>query len=508
MRIPTLLFALLLVPGVNASLPAQSLGRITFPTSAAGAAGEDFVQGMSYLHSFEYASAAEAFRRAQSRDPRFAMAYWGEALTYTHQIWNQQDLATARAVLARLGPNPTARISAAPTAREKAYGAAIETLYGEGSKEQRDTLYSRAMERIALEYPDDDEAKILYATALFGLTQGARDVPLYMRAGAIAQDVLMRNPDHPGAAHMVIHAFDDPVHAPLGLHAAREYSRIAPAAAHAQHMTTHIFLALGMWNDVVSQNIVAAGPDSAQWKAGHYTHWLLYAYLQQGRMAASRALLKSLTDHGSMRGPMANFRSRYVMESGEWDGPEARALIADAGAAGEDGYEYATFVAGHAASRRGDTVTARQVLERMERSVAGGTIQPGARGSDAVPVILALSLGAELARQAGHLDSARVLLMRATELEETMPAEFGPPAVVKPTYELLGALHLEMGRSADAASAFAKALQLQPGRSAAYLGLATAERSRGRIHEAEDAENRLRANWVQADPTVRALLKP
>ena len=105
------------------------------------------------------------------------------------------------------------------------YLASAEALYGEGSKPRRDTLYADALETLVRAQPDDDEAKVFYSVALLGLNQGVRDVPTYMRAGAIAEDVLRRNPDHPGAAHFIIHAFDDPVHAPLGLYAARRYAR-------------------------------------------------------------------------------------------------------------------------------------------------------------------------------------------------------------------------------------------------------------------------------------------
>ncbi|MBI3790767.1 MAG: hypothetical protein HY275_07795, partial [Gemmatimonadetes bacterium] len=275
----TLALAALLV--VTRALGAQPLGTLTFPNSGAAAAQPAFIRGMLLLHSFEYDDAAASFREAQRRDPRFALAYWGEALTHTHQVWNQQDADSARAVLRKLAPTATARRALARTPREQGYLDAVEVLYGEGSKAHRDTAYAEAMAQLSRAYPDDDEAAVLHATALFGLTQGVRDVPLYMRAGAIAQAVFRHNPQHPGAAHMVIHAFDDPTHAPLGLYAARAYSTIAPGAMHAQHMTTHIFLALGLWDDVVKQNIVAAGPDSSRWRPGHYTSWLHYAYLQQ-----------------------------------------------------------------------------------------------------------------------------------------------------------------------------------------------------------------------------------
>ncbi len=143
-------------------------------------------------------------------------------------------MAKARDALTRLAPTAAARRAKAGTAREQMLMDAIEQLYGAGSKPKRDTLYARVMERLAAAYPDDDEAQSFYALALLGLNQGVRDTPTYMRAGAIAQEVLRRNPDHPGGAHYTIHAFDDPIHAPLGLRAARLYSKIAPNAPHAR----------------------------------------------------------------------------------------------------------------------------------------------------------------------------------------------------------------------------------------------------------------------------------
>src|SRR5439155_875072 len=165
--------------------------------------------------------------------------------------------------LLRLGPTSEARRAKAPTTRERAYLDAVEILYGDGPKARRDTAYSRAMERLVARFAADREAQVFYAASLLGLSQGVRNVPTYMRAAAIVGRVFRDNPDHPGAAHLLIHCYDDPIHAPLGLAAARAYSKIAPDAAHAQHMTTHIFLALGMWDDVVSQNELASGHDPA-----------------------------------------------------------------------------------------------------------------------------------------------------------------------------------------------------------------------------------------------------
>jgi tetratricopeptide (TPR) repeat protein len=491
----------------------QGLGRISFPNSGSADAQPDFIRGVLLLHNFEYGEAAEAFRKAQKTDPGFALAYWGEALTYTHQVWNQQDLAAARAALARLAPTMEARRARAPTPRERMYLASAEALYGDGSKQRRDTLYAEALEALVRAHPEDDEAKVFYSVALLGLNQGVRDVPTYVRAGAIAEDVLRRNPNHPGAAHFVIHAFDDPVHAPLGLYAARRYAEIAPNSGHAHHMTTHIFLALGMWDEVAKQNEVASGAHRDHWHAGHGTHWLTYAYVQQGRYEAARQLLALLASNAGSppsrrdRGQLANFRARYVLDSEQWDGPEANALAADTGISGEDDYEYATFAAGYAAARRGDTRMAEQMLATLTRANgnAAATVKPGETGIKVVPVILQLSLRAELLRRKGAKGEAITLLRRATALEDGMPAEFGPPAVVKPSHELLAGLLLESGHAAEAVTEYQRALELAPGRSRALLGLAQAGRAAGQPAVAARAYAALAANWHAADAGLPAL---
>jgi hypothetical protein len=224
MTLPIALRRASLVALIAASpLAAQDgrLGTIRFPNSGTKAAQKPFVRGVLLLHSFEYQGAATAFREAQRLDPHFALAYWGEAMTWTHPIWDQQNVDSARAVLARLASSPDLRRARAPTPRERGYLEAVEILYGDGAKARRDTLYSAAMARLSEAYPRDLEAKAFYALSLMGLSQGTRNVPTYMRAGALAEEVFVANPDHPGAAHYIIHAFDDAVHAPLGLRAAR-----------------------------------------------------------------------------------------------------------------------------------------------------------------------------------------------------------------------------------------------------------------------------------------------
>ena len=252
-RAAIVLFATLLVAGLNSRAQSE-LGTIDFPTSGSAAAQPAFLKGVLLMHSFEYDDAKEAFQEAQKADPGFAMAYWGEAMTYNHAVWQQTAPDLAKAALARLAPTPEARLAQAPTAKEKDWLASLDALYGHGEKLARDLAYADAMRRMHEKYPADNEVAAFYALALLGTSHGGRDFGIYMKAAAIVEQVYSTNPQHPGAAHYLIHSYDDPIHAPLGLRYADAYSKIAPAAAHALHMPSHIYFALGRWDEAAAIN--------------------------------------------------------------------------------------------------------------------------------------------------------------------------------------------------------------------------------------------------------------
>ncbi|HEX3122932.1 MAG TPA: hypothetical protein VHQ21_06475, partial [Rhodanobacteraceae bacterium] len=293
----------LFAAGVTAQAAMESvegLGALDFPTSTKSAPAQTaFVRGMLLLHVYEYPRAEKAFQQAEKLDPDLVMAYWGEAMTATHPIWNQDNAAAGRAALAKLGATPEARAAKATTAREKAWLGAVEALFGPGSLAERDKGFLAAMEAIARQWPQDDEAQLFLAQALLGVTRGDRNTANYLRAAEICKAVLARNPQHPGAAHYWIHGMDDPEHAAGALPAARVLAKIAPDAGHAQHMVSHIFIALGMWDDVVAANEHSVALTDAQARAankptlgcGHYPEWLQYAYYQQGRLHDAGKLL-------------------------------------------------------------------------------------------------------------------------------------------------------------------------------------------------------------------------
>jgi tetratricopeptide (TPR) repeat protein len=497
-----------LVAGTVLSAQTPGLGTIAFPNSGAPAAQARFIRGVLLLHSFEYQDAAQAFREAQRLDPGFALAYWGEAMTYTHPLWNEQDRTAALAALQRLGPTPEARRERAPTRREQAYLHAVEVLYGEGSKAGRDSAYTAAMRRLAGSFPTDREAKVFYALSLLGLNQGVRDVPTYLRAAALLEKVFRDNPQHPGAAHLLIHAYDDAIHAPRGLAAARAYSKIAPDAAHAQHMTTHIFLALGMWDEVVSQNEIASGRDRSAWTPHHYTWWLGYGYLEQGRYGEALRHLERMrqnadwtTGHGLAL--LAQMRADYVINTERWDSPSLQWRI-DLTQARSRARAADAFVAAFSALKRGDRAaanSARADLTALNRTPPA----PETGYVDPVPAILDKELGAAFRQADGDLDGAVALMREAVSLEDAMPLEFGPPAVVKPSHELLGEILLQAGRSRAAQAEFARALRLAPRRALSLLGLARAAAAAGDGKMAARAYDELRRIWHRGEPNTPGL---
>jgi tetratricopeptide (TPR) repeat protein len=529
------LVALVAAPALaqpDTAVTVPGLGTLTFPTSATVPAAESaFARGVLLLHVFEYADAADAFRAAERAEPGFALAYWGEAMTHTHPVWNEQDLAAGRAALAQLGPTPAARAAKAPTARERGYLHAVDVLYGDGPKARRDTLYSEAMGRLAAANPADDEAKLFYALSLLGLSQGVRNVPTYLRAAAIAESVFARNPRHPGAAHYWIHGMDDPAHAAGALPAARALARIAPDAAHAQHMTSHIFVALGLWDDVVSANENATRVVNAARRArglgpgacGHYNLFLDYGLLQQGRLRDAERLLAACRTQAASRHPgphdldpddysFVTMWSRYVLDARDWSGSVVRWEV-EPGTAPAPRLSY-WFTRGFAAARAGDLAAAQDALTAYAaaahdvRAVIDGdgpTPSPDDREFLLRTEVLRLELVGLIAAARGERAAGLDSLRHATVVEDSMAYAFGPPYVNEPAHELLGEQLLAAGQPQAARGAFETALRRTPGRTSVLLGLARAEREAGESARAARVFGRLAAIWHAADPDVPGL---
>ena len=475
--------------------PAQGrepYGEVRFENSGAAAAQPAFRRGLALLHDFEYPDAAVAFREAQTADPDFAMAYWGEAMTYNHPVWMEQDLAKARAALARLGPDLQARAAKARTDREKAYLHAVETLYGEGTKQARDLRYLDEMAALHRRWPGDVDAAAFHALALLGSSHGGRDIPTYMRAAAIAEEALPSAPEHPGLLHYLIHAYDDPAHAPLGMRAARIYNRVAPEAPHALHMTSHIFIARGMWNEVIAaneQSMRAASEREARAGrppvvCGHAPEWRVYALLQTRRSADARAAIAACgrhalaalerdtgAKHHHYRSGTVSYAGMLVREAIEAGrGVDPKTIPLQPGAYPGIAFRVA-YADALAAAGRGDArglADARRRMDATGAAAAGGEERIMAGQAEALSLIAG-----------GKTDQGLARLRRVAADEAAAPFEFGPPDVPKPSAELLGDVLLKAGKPREAAGAYRDALARAPGRTLSLHGLAAAQERSG-----------------------------
>jgi tetratricopeptide (TPR) repeat protein len=492
----SLVVGLLLAGLYGAAVAAQApkkaveLGTINFPSSARPAAQAPFLTGVKALYNFEFDIAGELFREAQKADPGFALGYWGEAMSYNHPLWAQQDLPAARKVMERLAPTAAARAAKAPAGKERELIESIEVLFGAGDKLTRDIAYADALKAMHARHPADDEVAILYSLALLGTGRpGVSNTRNAMQAAAIAQGVFQRNPKHPGAAHYIIHSFDDPDHAILSLTAAREYSKIAPSAAHALHMPSHIFVQLGMWDDVVASNVVAykAAVDLAEAKNlprgredFHTLGWLQYAYLQLGKFDEAQKCVdqaKAVADKdtaGNIRDGYAAMKARQVVETARWEKLALPAgAVKDGGAPGYDGSAAYLLAAGLSAAKLGDLATANVALDKLKAMRTQA--ETGSNAYRAKPfAIMVDEVGAAVAVAQKDTATAERLLKEATTIELTLDAPSGPPEPIKPSFELYGDLLTELGRGPEAAAQYQQSLQRTPNRRAAVMALAKA----------------------------------
>ncbi|HVG25232.1 MAG TPA: hypothetical protein VND45_13830 [Thermoanaerobaculia bacterium] len=492
-------FALLLLLLAALPLFAQNdVGEVAFANSGAAEAQAPFRRGLALLHNFEYPYAAEEFRKAQQLDPNFVMAYWGEAMTYTHPIWFQQDAEAARAVLRRLGATPEERAAKAQTERERDYLRTVEVLYGDGPKNDRDFRFEEAMSALHAKYRDDVDAAAFHALAILGTAHQGRDFAIYMRAAAILEELFPTNRNHPGVLHYLIHSYDDPMHAPLGLRAARLYGAVAPNAGHALHMTSHIFVAMGMWDDVIDANRRAidvvnhqrAERGRQRADCGHYPTWLHYGYLQKNDVATARKALDACRA-SALESP---FASAGGMDSKAGRVREYADMRAHHIAAGQpltaadstpipDGAEFleARYTSAYgdvlAAAQRNDADALKSAVTRL-RALHGDVV--AAKKNDDNPSdrlraeVMLQESEALLLAAGGKRNEAIALLEGAAKTEASMPFDFGPPVVAKPAAELLGDQLIAAGRAEEGEAAYRAALARVPGRTLVLAALAKA----------------------------------
>jgi len=483
----------------------ENVGTIDFPTSATGEAQQHFLRGMAILHSFGWKQAIEQFRAAQAIDPDFALAYWGETLSYNHPLQAEVNAESPREALARLGATAEERLAKAPTAREKGLLEAVERLWGEGSWQDRRVAYMEAMARLYEQYPADDEIATFYALSMLSGARALGDdsLRLEMRAGAIALGVLDRNPNHPGAAHFVIHAFDDPLHAPIALPAAHVFADIAPAVSHARHMPTHIFIQHGMWDLVSTHNQSAYDAAQDLWQPGdsvgdavHALDWGQYGDLQRGDYAKARVWIDRLeaiidASEGQARavGTLPLMEARYVVETEEWKIDE----ITDESSA------HTLLATGLSAVRTGDVDTARRAEEALARLVAAGSDGGVLRAGRSWVRVMHKQVAALVRVAEGDADGAIQEMDEALAIVAGIRPPNGAADPVKPAYELYGEILLELGRPEEAIARFETSLQRMPNRPRSVLGLARALEQAGDDEGAAEQYEILNGIWDGRD---------
>jgi len=510
---------------------------IIFPNSGNAAAQKDFLQGVAWLHSFMYEDAIDAFRAAQKADPSFALAYWGEAMSFSQPLWFFEELPQARAALAKLGPTAEARLARAKTAREQGFVRAVDALFSPADKAARHAAHAAAMAKLAADHPADDEVQTFHALALLAtLPRGDEALPIRQRAGAIAETVFKRNPNHPGAAHYLLHAYDHGSLVDKALPAARTYAKIAPAASHALHMPAHAFLQAGFWDE-------AAASDQASWDASitwakrrglsiasrdyHSLTWLQYEWTQQGRFSKTKEAIAFVNEamkaaidkpkglsppgplqhsplhsggHGygeseigrgsgeaALRNDRGSMRARYIIDSERWQEMKGQSTF--------DNIEE-LFALGLSAVNLGDASRVRVVIDEFRKASSPG--QP-AELREQAEIMLRQMESLDLFAQGRH-DVAFQALDRAAALQARLPRPIGRPFPVKDVNELYGELQLQVGRAREAIGRFDRVLARTPNRSRALLGLARAHRNAGDAANARAAYKRFLTNYRLADP--------
>ncbi len=459
----------------------QKLGKVHFETSCSPDAAAAFDRGMLYQHSFWYRASQREFNNALTADPGCAIAYWGIALSL---LWNPhvappaKNLANGAAALAK-GNEAGAR-----TQRERDYITALSAMYTDYDKVDHRTRvlnYVKAMEQLAAKYPNDDEAQIDYAISLnVGAPPADKTYANQLKGAAILDKIWLRQPDHPGIAHYLIHLYDTPALAEQGLTAARRYAKVAPDAPHAQHMPSHIFTRVGAWQDSIDSNITSARSAAESKEPSDQLHAMdyeVYAYLQLGQDAKAKAVIDEM-----MAVPVSNETflaaayalaaspARYAIERGDWK--SASALEPRAGAMPHIA-ALSWFAKGLGAARSGDTERAQDAIARLvtlrdrlrEKKDAYWADQADIQ-SQIVTAWVQLAMG----QQADALKT----MSNAADAEDKTEKHPVTPGQLEPAREIYGAMLLQQGQPAEALAAFEATMHKEPNRLNATLGAADA----------------------------------
>ena len=487
----------------------EKLGQVNFANTCSPAVQADLNRAVALLHSFWWGVTIKAFNEVAQQDPSCGIAHWGVAMAVLENPFgwppSPKMLSDGAAAVAR------ARAAGAKSPRELDYIAAIEVFYKDYDKVEhrpRAVAYEKAMEQLSARYPSDREAAIFYALAL-NATALATDKTYaqQLKAAAILEGVFREQPDHPGAAHYLIHSYDYPAIADKGLGAASRYATIAPAAPHAQHMPSHIFTRRGYWQDSIRSNLASAAAADNDFDRFHAWDYLAYGYLQLGQDRAARGVLDQIL---SIEKPnvtnfatafaLAAIPSRYALERGQWaegvslvlrpgDFPWARFPQAEA---------ILVFGRGLGAARSGNLVQARDDQARLATLRDGLLAAKVGYWADQVDIQRLLVAG-WLARAEGRNDNALQLIRAAADREDATEKHPVTPGSIVPAREVLGELLLDLGRPAEALREFEASQQREPNRLRGYYGVARAAELSGDAAKAKAQYGQLVTLAAQAD---------
>ena len=480
----------------------ERVGRVSFPTSCSAEQQGKFERAVAVLHSFWYEESERLFSEIAQADPSCAIAYWGIAMSLYHPLWQPPDTAALARGAAAVERGTKIR---AGTEREAAYIAAIGRFYAgfaERDHAARAKDYCAAMAALHARYPSDDEAAAFYALALLGTAAPTDQTYANQRiAGPILERIFRERPDHPGVAHYIIHAYDNAALAPRAIAAARHYSEIAPLVPHVQHMPSHIFTRLGLWEDSIRSNLASAKaaklyeersqPGRVYYEYLHALDYLVYAYLQLGQLDRAAAVVKDAQSIERVAPEafqaafaFATIPARFALERRRW-ADAARLEFRGAGIPVERfplAHAELRFARGLGAARSGQLKLAERELEALRRLHAGLR----AAGDPWAGQIEAESLGvaAWLAQAQGSAREAEGLLRRAADVEDGLEKPPVTPGELLPAREMLGELLVVLGRPGDALAEYAASMKISPNRLNGFLGAAHAAAAAGDAHRA------------------------
>jgi hypothetical protein len=464
----------------------NQLGTVHFETSCKPEAQKLFDSGMLYQHSFWYRASQRVFEDALKADPECGIAYWGVALSL---LWNPHAPPPAKNLAEGAAAIAKGKSVGAKTQRERDYLDALGAMYADYEKVDHRTrmqAYAKAMEQLAQRYPADDEAQIYYALALNTSASPAdKTYANQLKGAAILEPIAIRQPQHPGVAHYLIHLYDYPPIADKGLDAARRYAKVAPAAAHAQHMPSHIFTRVGHWKDSIASNIESARVAKADKEAGDQLHamdYLVYAFLQLGQDKEAAAVIDEMNavtgfSETFMAGPYALAASpaRYAVERGDWKTAAALQVRPSPLAHVQAVTHFARALG---AARSGNPDAAKADIAKLAELRDKLRDAKDAYWSEQVDIQRQVATAWVLYAE-GKQDDALNAMSAAADAEDKTEKHPVTPGVPKPARELYGVMLLESGNAKEALTAFEATLKKEPNRLGAYVGAAMAAENSG-----------------------------